>query len=321
MMPAVHVSLGPYSNELLFDLSEGGFSIYGRVPPPGRDGFPISLSLPGAPNPIQARGEIAWSSKAKNRTGIRFTELSRNSLSQLQNWMETNLPAAAPYKEYYDIEIPGRVDQLVDAIREGAFDTRLVRRSLIIGAVLVAAFLSGLVLSDYRWRSSETTEASNTAAETPAGVSSASATSANASSSPAASTATPKTSPQSVVIPAPPASPQESPAELRAQTSTIPPSAAAAAEAPAPNASIARTSSSHEFIVQVGAMKDRRNADALSASLQQKGFAVVRSRIATDGVYRVAAGPYPDLAAANQAKHQLDAQNLPGFVTRFVQAQ
>jgi len=319
LLPAVHVSLGPYSNELLFDLSEGGFSVYGRVPPPGREGFRVSLPLPGSPSPLQARGEIVWSSKSRNRTGIRFTELPRNSLSQLQNWMATNLPNPAPYKEYCDIEMPGRVDQLIDAIREGAFDSRLVRRSIIIGAVLVAAFLSGLVLSDYRWRSSETIEASSTASAPPTEVGSASAPSANDLSNSRASTGIPKTPPQSSAAPAAPVSPQQPPAEPHAQTATIPQSAALTAES-SPGPSRARTVA-RQFIVQVGAMKQRRNADALSTALQQKGFSVVRSRIAEDGIYRVAVGPYLDLTSANEVKRRLEADNLPGFVTRWVQSQ
>lgn len=317
MMPAVYVSLGPYSNELLFDLSEGGLSIYGRVPAPDRDGFRITLSLPGNPSPIQARGEIAWNSKSRNRTGIRFTELSLNSRLQLQNWMSTNLPAAAPYKEYYDVEVTGRIDQLIEAIREGAFDSRLVKRSVMIAAILVSAFLSGLVLSDYHWRTSETLEASSEAAAPPRTEVGPASSSQKESLEPSKPASLSKS--LSLTSPAQPV--HKPPTEAHPQPSTSPSSSA---PAPIPAATLSRATPNAapvQFVVQVGAMREKRNADALSASLQQKGFSVVRSRIAEDGIYRVAVGPYLDLRSANEAKRGLEAQNVPSFVTRWMPQQ
>jgi PilZ domain len=83
--PPVIVSLGKSKSDLSFDLSEGGLSVYGYVPPSGKGGFQIEFHLPGDFDSIKTRGEIFWASKSRNLTGVRFIGLSDKSQLQLRN--------------------------------------------------------------------------------------------------------------------------------------------------------------------------------------------------------------------------------------------
>lgn len=82
---------------------------------------------------------------------------------------------------------------------------------------------------------------------------------------------------------------------------TAAPAALQKAVVPAPAAS-AKLSG---FVLQVGAMTHRENADALVASLRQKSFPAFVLARDGDRFYRVDVGPYPDVANARIAKTEL----------------
>jgi HlyD family secretion protein len=64
------------------------------------------------------------------------------------------------------------------------------------------------------------------------------------------------------------------------------------------------------FMLQVGAMKDKKNADGLTAVLQSKGFPAFVLARAGDRFYRVDVGPYPNAASARAVASELRAEGF-----------
>jgi sporulation related protein/PilZ domain-containing protein len=269
--PPVVASVGKSKSDLVFDLSEGGLSIYGRVPPSGKGGFQIEFHLPGDFDSIKTRGEIAWASKSGNLTGVRFIGLSDKCRLQLRNWMATRLPPAPPYGADYRINRPSLVSQFIYALRKGAERSNHPSKpALAIGVLVGVTFLCGLEARHYYYKSVENGNRANAVAAMPPTRLDVPDTSANAS----------------------------------VETVSPPP--------------ISNSLDAPGFVLQVGAMKQERNADALSNSLKQMGFPVIVFRRTTDPFYRVAVGPYPDMSSAVRVKNELKAQNFEGIVRRWV---
>lgn len=268
--PPVLVSLGTARSDLLFDLSEGGLSVYGEAPKHGNKVFPIEFRLPGEFAAIKARGEIAWSSRSRNLTGVRFITLADSSRQQLRNWMVTKLPPAEPYVADYEVIRPSLVSQFAKTLRRGNERSDYPSRSILVISVVVSAiFLCALEGSRYYSKSTQNERRAKTvAAMAQPGVDEP-GTAADASPT--------SVSPRSSISPHVPG-----------------------------------------FVLQVGAMKQESNADALSNSLKQKGFPVIVFRSTTDRFYRVGVGPYRDTATAARVKNELRAQNFESIVRRWV---
>jgi SPOR domain/PilZ domain len=276
ILPPIRVSVGDFSQELLFDLSEGGLSVYGRLASLGRRSFPIKFRLPGDENPITTRGEIAWT--ARNRTGVRFVNLPDASRFHLKYWMTTKLPAAAPYVGDYRSDWTDRVLHFSRTMPQGAWrPTYVVKAAVVLGILLTLSFV-GLELSHSR---------SKSARNEPTG-----------SDTTLAPTNMPALSGQ-VLAAQPPGTPDVAP-------KAAPPDASSPATS---NAGRARG-----FVIQVGALKSERNTDDLSNSLRQKGLPVMVSWSAADALYRVFVGPYPDISSAMRIRNQLKARDVEGFV-------
>jgi septal ring-binding cell division protein DamX len=64
------------------------------------------------------------------------------------------------------------------------------------------------------------------------------------------------------------------------------------------------------FVLQVGAMTHRDNADRLADSLRKKNFPASVSHEPTDRFYRVIVGPYPDANSTSRARDELEKQNF-----------
>jgi septal ring-binding cell division protein DamX len=67
------------------------------------------------------------------------------------------------------------------------------------------------------------------------------------------------------------------------------------------------------FVLQVGAMTHKDNADRLAESLRQKSFPAFVSRRGTDRFYRVMIGPYADSESAFKVKDELRKQDFPAI--------
>jgi cell division septation protein DedD len=64
------------------------------------------------------------------------------------------------------------------------------------------------------------------------------------------------------------------------------------------------------FVLQVGAMTHKDNADALAESLRKRNFPAFVSHRGTDRFYRVVVGPYSDADSTFTVKEELRKQNF-----------
>ena len=147
MIPPVTVSFGEFNQEFLFDLSEGGLAVYGRKVPRDWGTFPVRFHLPGESGPITTQGEIAWTSKSKNRTGVRFVRMSNEARSQLRDWMKARLPPAPPYPAEFTMDRQNLVSRSIAAVREAAWRPSHLGLSAIVVTVLIVALFVGFKLN------------------------------------------------------------------------------------------------------------------------------------------------------------------------------
>jgi cell division protein FtsN len=92
--------------------------------------------------------------------------------------------------------------------------------------------------------------------------------------------------------------------------------AAPVSQSPAPNkpSESAAISASAGFVVQAGAMAERKNAVELADALQQKGFPSFIYKGDSARLYEVVIGPYPSAEAAEKINKQLQTERVDGFV-------
>lgn len=278
ILPQIRVSLGDFSDELLFDLSEGGLAVYGRLTALGRRSFPITFRLPGDADPVATRGEIAWMSR--NRTGIRFVDFSDAARFHIKHWIATKLPDVPSYAADYKVDWSRRVLQSTRTIREETWRPNYLGKMALLLGILAALLVFALGLSRFHWRSfskSQPASAGNSAGQRDL------------------------TELSGQVLAAQP------PASTEPEITKVPPAAAAAAAVSSPTLV-------QGFVVQVGALKLQRNVDTLSTSLKQNGFPVIVSKSPDDSLYRVMVGPFPDLSSAGRARNALKAHDIEGFV-------
>jgi hypothetical protein len=282
---------------LLFDLSEGGLAVEGfSVEDPNR-AISLEFDMPEGSCCIQAKAEVAWTSDSGYRTGFRFIDLPEASRQQLRNWV---------------------------------INTAAERVSLIESQVAVPAFASAasattghpLNLEDSRARTTHP-ELTSFPLQPPLkprqGRSFGEHDEYDSDDGPMhlasifvaavamsclafllgyywhAGRPRPRAkSPVAAVQPfaPPPASLTPSPAQPPPQTA-IPPML------PLDNPG---------FVLQVGAMGEEANADALSNELRKKNFSAFVYHRDRDRFYRVAVGPYTDQGAAARIKADLEQE-------------
>lgn len=91
-LPApTRIELQPGRSGEARDISEGGVSLFGSADLSIGSETHLRFTLPGSEAEIEASGTIAWSDEMA--TGIRFAQISTNSLMALQSWIE-NPPQA-----------------------------------------------------------------------------------------------------------------------------------------------------------------------------------------------------------------------------------
>lgn len=115
LTPPVYVLWGETKSELLFDLSESGLAIYGHNLAGGRSGIPIEFRLSGNSDPIVAKAEIAWTSRSRNLTGMRFTQIADDSREHLRTWIAARARGVSSYSAEY--HLPGLTSRMVEAFR------------------------------------------------------------------------------------------------------------------------------------------------------------------------------------------------------------
>lgn len=302
--PPIYVSVDQSSAALLFDLGEGGLSVYGLVPKKRDEIFPVAFDLPVGGGSIQASAGIAWTSTAKNRTGIRFVDFADASRQRLVDWMGARTYTARPtaFESTPADPIPlsqsmgsyltsvsqeqkdglaGRLESLSilppsirgfesSKLEQTDVETpsRAGKLRLVIELLVTVAllFLALGFLRSYRSKIAQTGKAREVTVTLPAAHSTGSSAPANALSAAA-------------------------------------PSRPAASALDVPG-----------FMLQVGAMRIEGNADGLSNSLKRKGFPVFVFKRSADRFYRVAVGPYADMSSAKRVADELQRENVEAIL-------
>src|ERR1700722_14559031 len=85
--PPVTVEREGTVSDLMFDLGEGGLSVYGLLRRKRDDILPIRFDLPGGAGSISCMVRIAWTSCSRNRTGMVFEGLTDASRQLLRQFM------------------------------------------------------------------------------------------------------------------------------------------------------------------------------------------------------------------------------------------
>jgi hypothetical protein len=95
-----YIRIGPDNGGLMADLGEGGlgFQTIAAIEREGPLRFWFTLD---AADRIQATGELAWTDESRKVGGLRFTQISKEALDQIREWMER---AGVPL----DAELPPR---------------------------------------------------------------------------------------------------------------------------------------------------------------------------------------------------------------------
>jgi septal ring-binding cell division protein DamX len=282
---------------LLFDLSEGGLAVEGfSVQDPSR-AISLEFDMPEGSCCIQAKAEVAWTSDSGYRTGFRFLDLSETSRQQLKNWVET---------------------------------TAAVRMAAIESEVAAPTFATGTAETSARPLSFEYKQGKTHPSESPA-----------FPLQPAVKPLLGKTFTDqdedfdsedgtlhlasifvaAVVMsslafilgyywhagrPRPPAKP------IAAASQSFERPAAGPTPAPQPPTQTSIPPmlplDNPGFVLQVGAMGQEANADALSSELRKKNFSAFVYHRDADRFYRVAVGPYTDQSAAMRIKSDLEQE-------------
>lgn len=282
---------------LLFDVGEGGLAIEGFAAQKLRDEFSVEFDLPEGNGCIQARAQVVWTSDSGYRTGFRFLDLAEPHREQLRNWI------AAAHTERISI-VEGRVDQPTfadssenrDRFATESGDARKIEAGRGLFSVpqksataspeadhesLAPLYRAGLVL---------------------AGVTCALAffigyywRTAHSHARPVPHAAA---APAQTVAPAAPSAPAAPPVPV--------PQPAPPPEAPAV--------SEPGFVLQVAAMANESNADALAADLHKKNLPAFVFKRDADRLYRVVVGPFPTRDAAMKAQDELKAENFKALI-------
>lgn len=317
----VVVLLGDSKHSLLFDLCEEGLAVGRLASTRLGEVIPFAFDLPDRNGCIQGRAEVVWTNEAVHRMGLHVLELAETCRLQLSAWIsaraftissaDTETEPVEPGFDAYATDAPvAPLFPAVDARSESQpvetlfplfpreefepsnpalkaaeeFIDRKATHTVLIGLALVVIG-SGIGFLTYRSRENR---ANLQPATAPATTGSAVAEAA---------------SPAPDFVPAPAPEPAPEPAKSSLATTALP---VPAAPLDLPG-----------FVLQVGAMKQEANADALAQNLQAAKFPAFVYKSGTDGFYRVAVGPYSDENAPVKVKGQLEKRGVKGFTRRW----
>jgi hypothetical protein len=273
----VLVSLGKSEAGLLFDLGEGGFSVRGLIPKRRQDPISIRFDLPNENDSVFAWVRIAWASDSKNRTGLRFVKVAESTQQRLKAWVGSK------------VETTNR-DTAV-----GASDARNLPgvNPIVIPLPVRSESRFANVAPEIASQSSQLRRQFELLL--------------------AVAVLCPgffllgHYLPKIIASQRPPddvVAPKANEAPSRGEMLSLDSSAA---KRPALPSRIDLNESG--FVLQVAAMSQEDNADALAATLNRKKFPAFTYKRSSDRFYKVAVGPYPDLSSSNQVKDALQQEN------------
>lgn len=296
--PLINVDLGENRTGVILDLSEGGMAVQISQGLELGSEMPILFRLSISEPAIQTRGRTAWLNSSGKAAGIEFLELSTADRDQLKQWSQraamsdarpwAEPPSAAffetrPRNFQNPIGGPDPADDLfkLKGIKSGVSRTLWV--ILLVGGLLIAAAFFTVA----RHRSGAKVETSR-AEVPPPPADLPPASEATAATAPAPESAPPQPAPQ--------------------PTATAP---AAVAPPPAARKNAARSSGS---FLQVAALRQKENADALAARLRKEQYPVLIQRRGGSELYFVVVGPFTDAATSDRVRETLTRDGYQSFI-------
>ena len=283
---------------LLFDLSEGGLALEGFTAKNPQDVITLEFDLPQSSGCISARAEVAWTSGSGYRSGLRFLEMPEASRLHLREWISNaSLQRKSALETGVESEASASSEQLL--LRPTSPEVEEEKRAAELPSVPAiphrfnynadqddefydgrAGNLATIVVSVVLMSCLAFLMGYYWHQDRMARARRAAATAARA----AAATKSPADAGAS--------------ADAR-QATSAPPASSAPLSLDSPG-----------FVLQIAAMANEGNADAVSATLHQKNFPAFVFKHNADSLYRVAVGPFPDANSAAKTKSELERQGF-----------
>jgi hypothetical protein len=295
---------------LLADLCEDGLAADVLTARSLGETIPFSFYLPEKSNCIQGRAEIVWTNELEHRIGLHFLELADPSRQQLVEWVSARAGAlrliGAEKEAMQPSVATGESRAFVNPIVEDGRDNYESRPMSLLFSSLPSeeyepensVLSSGEEMHNYR-------RLRHTIAIALASVLLFSVLGfivyhwrGTRNSLQVTQTTAAANAPE---LPA-----EETTAPVKPSATTTPISV------PTPRLDLPG------FVLQVGAMQQEANADALAHDLQEKNFPAFVFRRGSDRFYRVAVGPYTDKYSPVKVKKELEKQGLKAFLKRWV---
>ena len=313
----------------VLDLSEQGLAVSGAASWSQGDVLPFAFELPEEGGQIYGRAKIVWKDESAYRMGFHLLDLADRSREQLMQWVSARVYTMSPSGSEQESQQPMVATQVALPLADPDFQDRSDVREIDFEAsapvphvpgeefepanlestvpeslnrydspnrydssnrTIRLAFATLLLLlicgfGVHVWRGTRNSaQAAASAAETKTDAIAAAKTDTNEVA---------KTDAPAPAIPAEPAPSPSAPPAISSQAARL--------DLPG-------------FILQVGAMTEQRNADALAENLQKNKFPAFVYQRGSDRFYRVAVGPFRDEKSPVKTKADLEKRGLKPFL-------
>lgn len=283
----VLVSLGDSEAGLLFDVGEGGLSVHGLAPKWRHDLIPIAFHLPEGNDSVYAHVGIAWTSDSQNRTGLRFVNVAERTRQRLKAWVSSKIYAptldasdgASLAADFSAVSSAAIPFQPLAISKSEVPDVTLERpsRTNKLRPELILLLAVAILCPGFFLLGHYLPRIMESQRS------------------------------QDVMV-APKAHGTPSPDEISVVNSS-----AVEPQVFPPRIDVTMPG----FVLQVAAMSQEDNADALAVALNRKKFPAFVYRRENDRFYKVAVGPYPDLPSSNQVKDELQRESYEALLRRW----
>jgi sporulation related protein/PilZ domain-containing protein len=276
----------------LSDLSEGGVAFDGLVAKSGPNVVSLAFNLPEGGGTIEALGEVVWTCDSRHRTGVRFLEMVEASRRRLRDWLSARVvtldskqDGSAPWNALSGTGAARNwiLQEIGDGsspehISDGTSEAPQSSEAVEGTSRNTTYRVIGMVLGLVVVCSAFVTLGYYLPAWLPG----------------------PKASGYISTSDSPVQSSSDGSITSVSQTSRNTPAKYGG------------------FVLQVGAMSHKDNADALAESLRQKNFPAFVFERGRDGLYRVDVGPYQDSRYAHGVKAELASAGFKSVLERHL---
>jgi hypothetical protein len=91
-LPLAYVDLGKNNGGIVLNISAGGLAMTAAEPLYEEHLPRLRFQLPETNVHVEAIGQVAWTSDTKKEAGVRFTDLSQEAATQINNWLSSEAP-------------------------------------------------------------------------------------------------------------------------------------------------------------------------------------------------------------------------------------